>query len=108
MPVIAMKVVSAENAPDAENLRVYWFEDETGYKIQVVTDRSNVYEPGEIAAVATIGTTVEGVTIKQAAIRKVLSFGLALGKTTEEVGTNLSERYGAVGGDNWKASHVIA
>lgn len=95
MPVIAMKVVSAENHPDAKRLRVYQFEDAAGDKIQVVANLTNVYEVGDVAAVATIGTTVEGMLIKEVSLREIPSYGMAMGKVEAEIGSDLSSQFGA-------------
>lgn len=98
MPVIAMRVVKAEKHPNADRLRVYSFEGVGGEALQVVANLTNVYEVGDVAAVATVGTILkengETFEIQPTQLRKVDSFGMALGKTTAEIGTNLTQEYG--------------
>lgn len=97
MPVIAMKVAKAEAHPDetVTNLRVYQMENGED-SIQVIANLTNVYEVGDIAAVARIGTRMkDGTVIKRTKFRKVETLGMALGKVDAPVGTDLSAQFEA-------------
>lgn len=94
MAVIAMKVVEAENHPNADRLRIYRFDDGSGSLLQVVANLTNVYEVGDVAAVARIGTIMnDGLEIKEAKPRNVPSFGMAIGKVEDAVGTDLTAKF---------------
>ena len=95
MAVIVMKVVKAESHPNADRLRVYSFENQVGEAIQVVANLENIYEVGDHAAVASVGTLFsDGMLIRETKLRGVESYGMAMGKVSEVVGTNLDERFG--------------
>lgn len=89
----AMKVVSAEKHPNADRLRVYSVENETGEARVIVANLTNVYEVGDVAAVAEIGSVVDGVEIKATNLRGVDSFGMMLGKVDAPVGTDVSDKF---------------
>lgn len=98
--VIAMRAVKAEDHPDADALRVYEFEapgDEHYVNVQVVANLENVYEVGDLVAVALEGSLLkDGTEIKPATLRGVPSHGMALGKVTKldaNPGDDLSSIY---------------
>lgn len=99
MAVKAMRVMKAEKHPGADRLRVYEFQDETGFFLQIVANLQNVYEVGDIAAVAQVGTVLtddgKESTIAEATLRGVPSYGMALGKVDDAVGSILNERFNA-------------
>ena len=98
MPILAMKIVKAEKHPNADRLRVY---EASCYlhslSVQFVANLTNVYEVGDVVAVALVGTVLvidgEKLEIKPSVIRKVESFGMGLGKTDCEEGRNLDWNY---------------
>ena len=119
MSVIAMKITKAEQHPNADRLRVYEAQFPTRFRvhgdgeaaavfpediqtIQFVANLTNVYEVGDIVAVAQVGTVLppmdgeEGITISACKIRGVASFGMGLGKDKGPVGCNLDAVYGVV------------
>ena len=94
MAVIAMRVVLAEGHPNADSLRVYEFEAPEHKNVRVVANLSNVYQVGDIVAVAQVGAVLEdGTKIRKAKLRGVESFGMAMGAVGVEVGTDLSAEY---------------
>lgn len=101
MSVIAMKITKAEQHPNADRLRLYEAQalDTT---VVFVANLTNVYEVDDVVALAQVGTVLppmdgeEGITITACKIRKVESFGMGLGKTSEPVGSNLDAVYGVV------------
>lgn len=94
MPVIAMKVESAEKHPNADALRLYSMEAPGYERVPIVANLENVYEVGDTVAIALPDSLLkDGTKIKPAKIRGIQSFGMALGKVDESVGTDLSEAY---------------
>ena len=98
MPVKAMEVVEVRDHPNADALRVYDFagptRGDTRPTLTVVANLENVYQPGDVVAVAMIGAVLEdGTKIRKAKLRGVGSFGMALGKVDAEVGTDLTSDY---------------
>lgn len=94
MPVIAMKVESAEKHPNADALRLYSMEA-PGYEgVLIIVNLDSIYEVGDTVAIALPNSVLkDGTKIKPAKIRGIQSFGMALGKVEELVGTDLSEKY---------------
>lgn len=96
MAVIAMRVTSAAQHPNADALRVYTLEAEGRESLPVIANLSTVYDVGDTVAVALIGTVLaDGAEIQKTKLRGVLSFGMALGKVADPIGTDLTERFGA-------------
>lgn len=93
--ITAMRVFAAEPHPNADALRVYQFGLDAP-TITVVANLENVYQVGDVVAVAGVGAVLaDGVKISRVRLRGVDSFGMALGKVEDVVGTDLSERFGA-------------
>jgi len=95
MTTLAMTVAKAESHPNADALRVYQFalpnREDT---LQVVANLENVYEVGDVVVVVLADATLKDNTnIKACKLRGVPSYGMALGKTEVEVGTDLTEQY---------------
>lgn len=91
MPIVAMRIVTAQQHPNADRLRLYTAEA-NGEEVTFVANLTNVYEPGDVVAVARVGTTLrDGLTIAPTKIRGVESFGMGLGKTDSLVGSEVSE-----------------
>jgi tRNA-binding EMAP/Myf-like protein len=97
MPVIAMEVKTANDVTGSKNLRVYTFingEDE----FTIIANRTNVYEVGNVVAVALVGTKIKDLDsldssfeITKKNIFGIESSGIALGRITASVGTKLEE-----------------
>ena len=82
MPIIAMRISSAAAHPNADTLRVYDFEAPGRATVQIVANQEHVYQVGDVAAVALVGTTLlDGMKIKRAKLRGVASLGMATGPT---------------------------
>ncbi|MBP0020238.1 MAG: hypothetical protein J7647_22120 [Cyanobacteria bacterium SBLK] len=94
MPVIAMEVKTAEQHPNADSLRVY-STIAPGYEaVQIIANLENIYEVGDTVAIALSNSILkDGTKIKPSKLRGIQSFGMALGKALEPVGTDLSDRY---------------
>lgn len=94
MAVIAMRVKSAQNHPQADSLRVYEVGRTDDENIQVIANMDNVYQEGDILALAMLNTVLkDGTKIKKTKLRGIQSFGMALGKVDAEIGTDLSGDY---------------
>ena len=93
--IVALKVQSTALHPNAERLRIYQFETNDG-PLQIVANTDNIYTQGDIVAVALVGTVLEdGTEIKRGKYRGECSFGMALGKVKDPIGTDLTARYNA-------------
>jgi len=97
MTILAMQATKAEPHPNADSLRIYEFTAPgVDAPVQIVGNMQNVYEVGDTAAVALVNTVLEdGTLIKKSKLRGTLSFGMAMGPTTEAVGTDLTEAFKA-------------
>jgi phenylalanyl-tRNA synthetase beta chain len=97
MSIIALRTTSAQPHPNADRLRVYQFEGgPDGELIQIVANTDNVYQVGDVVACALIGTVLEdGTEIQKGKFRGERSFGMALGKTDQPVGTDLTAAFNA-------------
>lgn len=94
MPVIAMEVKTAQNHPNADALRLYSFAAPGWDEVQIVANSENIYDVGDIVAVALTDSVLkDGTQIKPVKLRGVYSFGMALGKVEAEIGTDLSAIY---------------
>ncbi|HAX77935.1 MAG TPA: hypothetical protein DCY88_19465 [Cyanobacteria bacterium UBA11372] len=94
MPVIAMEVKNAQNHPNADALRLYSFAAPGWEPVQIVANSENIYEAGDIVAIALTDSVLkDGTKIKPVKLRGVYSFGMALGKVEEPIGTDLSAIY---------------
>ena len=92
MPILAMRATRVAAHPNADTLRVYSFEAPGLAPVQIVANAEHVYEVGDVAAVALLGTTLlDGTRIKRAKLRGIESLGMAMGPSDAEPGTDLSE-----------------
>lgn len=99
--ILVMKTLSAEDVEGSSNLRVYTFEapfyEPGGMRtINVVANRTNVYEVGDIVAVAQVGSTPEHFGNFEVTQRKVFgveSFGMALGRVDMMAGAILEDSW---------------
>ncbi len=96
MPIIAMEVKTVSAHPNADKLQVYTMEAPGHDARQIVANMTNIYQTGDVVAVATIGTVLEdGMEIKQATIRGQDSFGMALGTIDVPAGQDVTREYNA-------------
>ena len=100
--ILVMETKTADDVEDSNNLRVYTFECpyyEPGGKrtITVVANKTNVYQVGDVVAVAQVGSRPKHFGDFEITKRKVFgieSSGMALSPTDLRVGAVLS--------DDWK------
>ena len=94
MAVIALKVISSQTHPHADSLRIYTMTAPGYDEIQIIANLENIYQVGDIVAVALVNSILkDGTKIKAAKLRGINSFGMALGKVQEPVGKDISPIY---------------
>ncbi|AFZ37779.1 t-RNA-binding domain-containing protein [Stanieria cyanosphaera PCC 7437] len=101
MSVIAMRVSDVRAHPNADALRIYIMEVPNqieacfeSNQVQIVANLENIYQPGDLVAVALGGSVLkDGTKIKPCKLRGVTSHGMALGIVDAELGEDLSEVY---------------
>lgn len=87
--IIAMEVKSAAGVVGSNSLRVYTFSAPNHDDLTVVANLTNVYDVGDVVAVATVGEVIGDLTIKERKLFGITSCGMALGKTQREVGSEI-------------------
>lgn len=96
MPILTLRVVAVADNPNADRLKVYQLEGAGNGLVQIVANDSNVYRVGDVVMAALVGTVLaDGTEIKKGKFRGVRSFGMLLGKTDAEVGSDLTQSLGA-------------
>lgn len=95
MPVIAMKVTQKSAHERTDQLFIYTFHSpELGDKT-IVANLTNVYEIGDVAAIAQLGTFLPEGEIKPRKVFGIDSEGMALGPVEAEPDTDLTTEFGA-------------
>lgn len=97
MKVIAMKVASVEDHPDAESLKIYWFEAPEHENRLVIANLENVYDVNDLVYVALEGAILkDGTKIRATKLRGIKSYGMAMGKIDKPdavVGDDFTEQF---------------
>ena len=94
MTAIVMNVTNAMAHPNADALRLYKMSAPGYNETQIIANLENVYEVGDRAIVVFAGATLkDGTTIRDAKIRGIASYGMALGKTDLLVGTDVTAEH---------------
>lgn len=94
MNVVAMIVSEVKSHPNADALRVYTMEAPDRSAVQIVANLENIYNEGDIVAIALSGSVLkDGTKIKPCKLRGVISNGMALGIVNVQLGSDLSEVY---------------
>ncbi|HQM86950.1 MAG TPA: phenylalanine--tRNA ligase subunit beta, partial [Methylotenera sp.] len=99
--VVVAKIVSAEKHPDADRLQVLKVDIGQGEPLQIVCGAANA-RVGLIAPCALVGAELPGISIKQAKVRGVESFGMMcsskeLGISAEASGLLELESHAVIG-----------
>lgn len=95
MPVIAMKVVEKTAHEKTDKLFIYTFESPNLGQLQIVANLTNVYEVGDVVAIAQLGTFLPGLEMKPRKVFGIPSQGMALGPVVAALDTDLSEQFNA-------------
>jgi tRNA-binding EMAP/Myf-like protein len=95
MPVIAMQVVEKAAHERTDQLYLYTFESPALGRRTIVANLTNVYEVGDVAAIAQLGTFLPDGEIKPRKVFGVDSEGMALGPVDAAPDTDLTHAFGA-------------
>lgn len=95
MPVIAMKCISKSAHEKTDSLFIYNFESPDLGSKTIVANLTNVYEVGDVVAIAQLGTWLAEGEMKPRKVFGIDSEGMALGPVTSDLGTDLSEQFDA-------------
>lgn len=95
MSITAMEVSTIDAHPNADSLRVLEVGSPGLERLVLIVNEERDYAPGDRVVVARVGAVLrDGVEIKKTRLRGLDSFGMILGPTTAEPGTDLSAEYG--------------
>ncbi len=95
MPVIAMEVTHKAAHDRTDQLFIYTFHSPALGEKTIVANLTNVYDLGDVAGIAQLGTfTAEG-EIKPRKVFGIASDGMAMGPVDAAVDTDVSEHFGA-------------
>jgi tRNA-binding EMAP/Myf-like protein len=93
--IMAMRITEAVPHPHADALRLYRLCVDGQHERQVIANLENLYEVGDIVAVAQVGAALaDGTVIRKARLRGIDSYGMILGRSEEAEGTDLTAHYG--------------
>ena len=95
MPVIAMKAVEKNAHEKTDQLFIYTFESPQLGQKTIVANLTNVYEVGDVAAIAQLGTLLPEGEIKPRKVFGIPSSGMALGPVDAPLDTDLSDQFDA-------------
>jgi len=95
MSIIAMRVRAVGAHPDADALEILELQAPDVERLIVITNEQGRWSPGDGVVVARVGATLrDGTAIKKARLRGVDSFGMVLGPTDAEPGTDFTTEHG--------------
>ena len=95
MPVVAMKVTAKSAVDGAENLFHYTFTSPQQGELAIIANTTNVYEVGDVAGIALVGTRLPGLEIKPRKVFGIPSSGMACGPVSVPVDTDVSADFNA-------------
>jgi tRNA-binding EMAP/Myf-like protein len=95
VPVIAMQCVDKTAHEKTDNLFIYTFESPALGQKTIVANLTNVYEPGDVAAIAQLGTLLPEGPIKPRKVFGIDSEGMAMGPVDAALDTDLSAQFDA-------------
>ncbi len=95
MPVIAMKATSKLAHEKTDSLFIYTFESPALGEKTIVANLTNVYEVGDVVAIAQLGTLLAEGEMKPRKVFGIDSEGMALGPVDAPVDTDLSAQFDA-------------
>ena len=95
MPVYAMKVTTKTAHEKTDQLFIYTFESPALGQRTIVANLTNVYDVGDVVAIAQLGTRLPGVVLKPRKVFGIDSQGMALGPVDAELDADLTEAFSA-------------
>ncbi len=94
MSVLAMTVVSVQDHPNADVLRIYRFDAPGVAGLVVIANEEHTYAVGDVVAVARVGAELDPrTTVRRVRMRGIDSFGTPLGLVDARPGEDLTDRY---------------
>jgi tRNA-binding EMAP/Myf-like protein len=90
-----MQVKEKRTVEGAENLFHYTFASPAQGELEIIANTTNVYEIGDIAGIALVGTRLPGLEIKPRKVFGIPSSGMACGPVDNELDTDVSDRFEA-------------
>ena len=95
MPVYAMKVTSKTAHEKTDKLFIYTFESPALGQRTIVANLTNVYEVGDVVAIAQLGTRLPDIVLKPRKVFGIDSEGMAMGPVEAELDADLSDDFDA-------------
>ena len=95
MPVRAMRVTAKAAHEKTDSLFIYTFESPELGERTIVANLTNVYEVGDVAGIALIGTRLPGLEIKPRKVFGIPSEGMAMGPVDADLDADLTEAFDA-------------
>lgn len=95
MPVIAMTVTDKQAHEKTDSLFIYTFSSPNLGDKTIVANLTNVYEVGDVAAIAQLGTLLPEGEIKPRKVFGIDSEGMAMGPTDAAPDTDVSDQFDA-------------
>jgi tRNA-binding EMAP/Myf-like protein len=95
MPVIAMKCTSKTAHEKTDQLFIYTFESPALGEVTIVANLTNVYEVGQMAGIAQLGTWLPEGEIRPRKVFGIPSEGMAMGPVDAALDADLSQQFEA-------------
>ena len=95
MPVRAMRVTQKLAHEKTDSLFIYTFESPELGERTIVANLTNVYEVGDVAAIALLGTRLPGMEIKPRKVFGIDSEGMAMGPVDAALDADLTDQFDA-------------
>ncbi len=95
MPVYAMKAIAKKAHEKTDQLFIYTFVSPAQGELQIVANKDNAYDVGDVAGIALLGTHLPGVTLKPRKVFGYDSAGMAMGKVDAPLDADLSATFDA-------------
>ena len=90
-----MKVTTKTAHERTDSLFIYTFESPVQGQRTIVANLTNVYEVGDVVAIAQLGTRLPGVVLKPRKVFGIDSQGMAMGPVDAELDADLSAQFDA-------------
>ena len=95
MPVYAMKVTAKNAHEKTDKLFIYTFESPALGERTIVANLTNVYEVGDVVAIAQLGTRLPDIVLKPRKVFGIDSEGMAMGPVDADLDADLSDTFDA-------------
>lgn len=95
MPVVAMTCIDKQAHEKTDKLFIYQFEAPGHEARTIVANLTNVYEVGDVAGIAQLGTQLPEFEIVPRKVFGIDSSGMAMGPVDAAPGTDVTAQFGA-------------